>query len=252
MRKVTIVAFSDEATVNSEIGRFTLPINPENISRNHQINLEDTQAPGNQANNANHAASRPEELRLEFTLDNTNTVEGNLLEGTPVGKQVEDFLKLTYKLNGDIRKPNFLKIIWWDDFVFDCQLSNAQVNYTLFLADGTPLRAKISATFRQHVAPNVRVAIEDKATGALTKTQSAAETGARITSVAQKAYADPNSYLQLAKANDLVNFRKALQDTQLVLPAVASAAEEAKKTAEQVRNTASAAQNTANRIGNLF
>lgn len=191
----------------------------------------------------------------------------------PVGEQVDNFLNLTYKLDGDIRKPNFLKILWWDGFAFDCQLTNAQVNYTLFRPDGTPIRAKINASFKQHTSAELRVKLEDKATSVLTQIQKAVDAGERITNVAQKIYADANKFLEIAKANDMVNFRKPLQDILLTLPGIneatakvqgviqkgqdavntaQNAVNTAKITAQKAQNIANSAQNVVSSARNLF
>lgn len=251
LRKIVIIAFGDETLARSELGRFTLPINPESYTRKHQIHLENSQNPGSQSNNARHGSTPVEDLRLEFIFDNTNTIEGNLLNGTAVSKQVDDFLKLTYKMNGAIRKPNFLKIIWANDFVFDCQLAEASVNYILFKPDGTPLRAKISATFKEHKAPAIRVEEEGKVNEVNSAVASLEQNGERIANITQKAYNATNSVLQVAKANDLVNFRKTLNEaTQLVLPAVQNAQNALQSGVAQAQNAANQARNAAQNAAN--
>ncbi|WP_421795246.1 hypothetical protein [Haliscomenobacter sp.] len=251
LRKIVLIAFGDETLARSELGRFTIPINPESYTRKHQIHLENSQNPGSQSNNARHGSTPVEELRLEFIFDNTNTIEGNLLNGTEVSKQVEDFLKLTYKLNGDIRRPNFLKIIWANDFVFDCQLAEASVNYTLFKPDGTPLRAKISATFKEHKAPFIRVQEEGKVSELGNAVATVSQNGERVANVTQKAYTAANSLLQVAKANDLVNFRKTLNEaSQLVLPAINQAQNALQGGVAQVQNAANQARNAAQNAAN--
>lgn len=250
LQKIIIIGFSDKNVTDKEAGRFVIPINPENISRNHQINLENSASGGSQHNDSKHANTPSEDLRLEFTLDNTGTVEGNILEGTPVGKQVEDFLNLTYKLQGGIRKPNFLKILWWDGFAFDCQLTNAQVTYTLFKPDGTPLRAKINASFKQHTSAELRVAIEGKTSAVFTKVQSVLEAGERITNVAQKAFSDAGKFMEIARANDLVNLRKQLGNAPLALPGLHEAVDQVEGTVQQGQNVVNSAQNAINTAQN--
>lgn len=256
LRKVIIYAFGDENHAGSEIGRFVLPINPESYKRSHQIQLEDTQNPGAQSNNSKHARTTPEEFNLEFMLDGTKTVEGNMMMDVPVSKQVKQFLDLTYKMNGDIRKPNFLKIVWDDDFVFDCQLSKADVNYTLFRPDGSPLRAKVSATFREHKAPKIKVSEEGRVSNTQNRVENALGSGNRLANVVKSA-SSSNKIMDIAKANDMANLRKTLPDNaQLVVPADAgvnkpfedgvkmaqSAANEARNVAQNASNAARSAQ----------
>jgi Contractile injection system tube protein len=257
LRKIVIYAFSDETQTTSEIGRFVLPLNPESYKRSHQITLENSQNPGSQSNNGRHANTPVEELSLEFTLDNTNTIEGNLLNGVEVSKQVGDFLNLTYKLNGDVRRPNFLKIAWADDFVFDCQLSKADINYTLFRPDGSPLRAKVAATFKEHKAPQIRVSEEGRVSNTQARVENVLQAGNRLVNVVEKAYSGNNNLLEVAKANNVVNLRKPLDDLKkslgdapLALPATGPAADVLQRGVEQARGAASAARNAAQDAAN--
>jgi Contractile injection system tube protein len=244
MKKITIQAHKNPKMTDSPLAFFELPINPENMTRTFKIQRDESQAPGTQKNDAKFKKTENEELKFDFILDATNTVEGYLYEAKSISKQLDKFLEVVYKMNGDKREPNVLKIIWGAEFVFECQMSSLNVTYSLFDPTGLPLRAKLSVSFNSYMESEKRVILEDKKLGTLTTVQNLV-TKPKLGNIAHDVYSDANVYLQIAKANNMVNFRSLKDAVNLVLPPV-------QKTIEQVSNTVNNATSTANNINNTL
>lgn len=185
---------------------FTIPVNPESYSQNYKIELKEKPTGGNQGSAPEYKFTSPEELKLDFTLDNTGTIEGNVYDGTPVPRQVEKLLETVYKMKGEAHRPAFLKIQWGSFFSFDCVLSGLDINYVLFKPDGEPLRARVSATFKQYVEPQLRNRVQNKNSPDLTRVIRIAD-GDTLANLSYKSYGDPKYYPQVAFSNNLMSIR---------------------------------------------
>ncbi|MEL6675720.1 MAG: hypothetical protein AAFR61_26165, partial [Bacteroidota bacterium] len=159
--KACIIAYGDKDFRNSIGKPFFIPINPETYSESYKVEYNQEGGHGNQGTDSRLKRTAPEELKLDFTFDGTNTVEGYALPDMSVQDQIAAYKKVVYDFNGDLHRPNFLKV-FWGELKFPCILTNMSINYTLFDRQGKPLRAKLSSTFLHYIAPDERVAREGK------------------------------------------------------------------------------------------
>ena len=221
--KVILRAFDDEKLLHKtkDVPPFTLPINPENMTRTFKIERDNAQAPGNQHTTSKHGRTKNEELKFDFILDGTKTIDTYLLEYAEISvpKQIEAFLKVTYALNGEKRKPNFVKIIWGEEFLFDCVLTSLNITYTLFNADGLVLRAKMSVSFDMFVSAEKRVLEEDKTSEDMTKQINLLKEESFL-NLFQGLETDPTIYLKVAKSNNMINFRDKLTISSIIIPPI--------------------------------
>lgn len=230
LTKVQIRAFEDKS-YQKQIGQFELPINPEQLSQSFKIEYDQQQAKGSQGNDPKFKYTQPEELKLEFIFDGTGVIPVNQQSpqaGQPrqfhkdVVGQVQAFLNLAYVMNSKTHKPNFLRIVWGgfpfgNKDGFNCILKDLQISYTLFDRDGTPLRAKLSSTFVDYVEQQRRVRQEGKNSPDVTHIRKV-KGGDRLPLMTYEIYGDSSYYLQVARANGLVNFRRVSTNTNLRFP----------------------------------
>lgn len=211
--KIRVEAYANKRLEGSPTGTFDLPINPDAYTQTFKVETERRTGHGNQHTDPRYIATPPEELRLDFYFDGTQTAEGYAQTGS-VREQIDRFKGLVYTMNGSIHRPNFLKVCWGRDLTFPCLLKNLDVNYTLFNADGSPLRAKLTATFLNFQAAEERQRRERKQSPDLTR-QHRTVAGDRLDVLTYEHYNDPTYVLQVAKANRLTTFR-ALPANQLL------------------------------------
>ncbi|WP_020598755.1 CIS tube protein [Spirosoma panaciterrae] len=217
LEKVMIQAYEDRDMQKKATERpFALPINPETYSQSYKVENESRVGSGNQGTNPNYVATLPEELKLDFFFDGTNTVEGYAQSGN-VREQIQSFLTVVYRMDGKKHRPNFLQIIWGKDTTFFCVLKNLDINYTLFQPNGTPLRAKLSAVFTEYKSPEYRVRTENKQSPDLTHRRQVTK-GDRLDLMTYRIYEDSQYVLQIAKANRLTTFRQLKPGQTLLFP----------------------------------
>lgn len=218
VEKIVIRPFLNPKQDKSAGGDFVIPINPESYAQSYKVEAKDKSTGGNQGSAPEYKFTAPEQLKLDFMLDNTGTIEGNTLNGTEVREQVDKLLNTVYRMQGEAHKPAILKI-QWGLFTFDCILATLDINYVLFKPNGEPLRAKVSASFTQYVEPKKRVAKEDKHSPDLFRSVKVAD-GDTLPLLCYKNYADPSYYMQVAYYNELVSVRTLRTDEELAFPPI--------------------------------
>ena len=214
VQKIVIQAYTDNR-FNKELKdlSFTVPINPEQLGQKFEIKHDQSTAAGNQGTSGKYSFTLPEELKLDFVLDNTNTITGNVHQGRPVADQVNELLKVVYVVHGPTHQPNFLKIGWNENPIFgihratfECRLKSLEINYVLFNREGVPLRAKVSSVFTAYIEDEKRVKQEDNQSPDLTHSITAAPSD-RLWLMTQEIYNDPKYVTQVAQFNALDTFR---------------------------------------------
>lgn len=226
IEKVRIYAYSDkkmQTPLDVEFSPFYLPINPENYSQNLRIESNNERGHGNQGTDPRYNSTTPEELRLEFIFDGTETVENyyyNDAKDHSVKRQLALFLAAVYHMDGEKHRPNFLKIHWGTYLQFPCTLSSLDIAYQLFEKNGDPLRAKITANFQKYVSDDERVAEERRNSPDLTHFRTL-KAGDRLDLMTHRIYNDTSYLLQVARANKLASFRNLQPGLEVYFPPIA-------------------------------
>lgn len=219
--KVLIHAYEDEDFQQKSSltpNPISLPINPESFTQNFKVALNQQQGQGNQGTNPDYKGTKPEELKLDFVFDGTETVDGYRYNSDDhsVKNQLEIFMNTVYNMNGEIHRPHFLQV-QWGDFMFPCILSNLDLNYTLFKPNGDPLRIKVSATFLNYVAQKERNARERRRSPDLTHVRQV-KAGDRLDLMTHKIYKKSTYVTQIAWVNGLTSFRTLDAGSELTFP----------------------------------
>ena len=204
--KMVIHSFSDKDYKNELTQNlFTVPINPESFTRNYKIDLDTRAGHGQPGTQPGYKASPPDDLKIEFILDGTGTLQGypTQYSGMSVHDQLDLFLTCCYKFNPDTHRPPFTMVVWGADINFKGLLSNVDLNYTLFLPNGDPLRVKVNATFKKSETDQQRAKANSPD---LTKARQV-QLGDRLDNLTYSHYNDPSYFLQVGRANNLVTVR---------------------------------------------
>jgi hypothetical protein len=223
LRKLVIKSFANRDFTGEDPARqFATPINPESFSQTFKVNVDARTSHGNHGSEAKYTSTAPEQLRLEFILDGTKTMEGyggdnKEYINKPVHDQLADLKKCVYDMDGNIHRPRFLIVHWGSEIDFRCVLSNLELNFTLFKPDGKPLRVKVNATFLAHKSREELEAEAKKRSPDLTH-QRTVKQGDRLDLMTFGIYNDPKYFLQVGKVNALTTIRKINPGNELFFP----------------------------------
>ncbi|MBK7214290.1 MAG: hypothetical protein IPH88_13530 [Bacteroidales bacterium] len=212
LEKLSIRAFTQADYSGSSIGEFVAYVNPNEITFSYEMEYDSSQGSGTTNSRMEFKKVKPGDLTLNFFIDGTGA-NGKKAEVQDV---FEQFQTVT-GYNGDIHRPNYLMIVWGKLPVRRCILKNASIAYKMFRPDGSPLRATITATFTDNSDDTSRVAEAQDQSPDLTHMRML-KAGQSLPELCQEIYGDPSYYLEVAKANDIDDFRNPVAGSRIFFP----------------------------------
>jgi len=213
LEKLQVRAYAKpDYALSSLVGTFDAYVNPNELTIAYEMEYDSAQGSGTTGSRMDFKKVKPGDLSLVFFLDGTGA-NGVKID---VQTQIEKFQTIT-GYNGDIHRPNYLLVAWGTIQVKRCVLKSASIAYKLFKADGTPLRAAISATFVDAVQDQTRVALAQDSSPDLTHVR-VLRAGETLASLCQQMYGDATLYLKVARANQLDSVRRVPAGTRVRFP----------------------------------
>jgi hypothetical protein len=205
---------------------YTPMYNPTSFFVTHEVQRDKKNKPVVSDFSKKFVSMKPRTLDLELLFDGTGaspsiaTGAGNAIavnKGiSDVDKQIETFLTLAYTINGDSHEPNYIMVAW-GTFIMTGVLKSAKVTYTMFAADGTPLRAKMNITINEQVNSGLLTKLLKLLSPDLSKAIVVKE-GDTLPLMCFKEYGDSSLYVKVAEVNGLKNYRKLKQGMELLFP----------------------------------
>lgn len=212
LEKLLIKAYEQADYSGSVVGEFSAYVNPNEITLAYEMEYDSAQGSGTTNSRMNFKKVKPGDMSLTLLIDGTGA-NGTLIE---VQERVEQFQTVT-GYNGNIHRPNYLKIMWGTLQIKRCVLKSASIAYKLFKPDGVPLRAVITANFTDNSDDQTRVALTRDESPDLTHVR-IAKAGDSLPGLCFQIYGNPSYYLEVARANQLDSFRQLVPGTKLFFP----------------------------------
>lgn len=211
--KFTAYKAIDFSEKNTEAGEYEVMFNPASISVKLQVDREESQGNGSTTSEMRFKMIKPQDYQFEFIIDGTGAVTA---EKKSIPDEAERFLKVVYTYNGSTHAPNYV-MVRYGAVLLKTVMKTVDVNYTLFKADGTPLRAKVTITMTSCVDQELSEMINSKSSPDLTHKRTVKQTE-RLISMSYGIYDSNNYYLDVAKINGLNSFRKVAAGTDVFFP----------------------------------
>jgi hypothetical protein len=132
--------------------------------------------------------------------------------------EIQKFNRLVYEYAGELHRPRQVLLVW-GTLVFPCVLTAVNYRFTLFKPDGTPLRAVANCSFREAVPDAQRVRAENPSSSDLTHLREVRE-GDNLPLLTYRIYGNAELYLEVARVNKLINFRRLRVGSRVAFPPV--------------------------------
>lgn len=211
---------------------YTVQVNPSSYSLNHLMHYSYNRGQGFSKGDAVFDASDPVELQFEFLFDGTGVVpKPSTLGDIPlvgaiasalspdkpfvVMDEINKFDTLV-NYDGKPHRPRKLLLVW-GSLVFPCVLTSLEYRFTLFNEDGTPLRAVAKCSFCESLPEAEAVRRNNPTSPDLTHMRDVRD-GDTLPLLANDIYGSPSFYLEVARVNKLVNFRRLRSASRLSFP----------------------------------
>ncbi|OGB25274.1 MAG: peptidoglycan-binding protein [Burkholderiales bacterium RIFCSPLOWO2_02_FULL_57_36] len=202
-------------TVDTSLPYFEALINPSGYKHQFSISYNKKKTLGQAGAEPKFNAICPEKLTLpELVLDGTGVVA--LLGMEDVTTLVERLMSVIYAYQGEKHEPNYVRFLW-GSLIFFGRVESIAIDYTLFKPSGEPLRAKVQLgvvgwmsteeiTLRSNrSSPDLSHIVEVKA-------------GDSLPLLCNRIYKNSSYYLEVARVNNLTNFRDLKPGLKLRFP----------------------------------
>jgi hypothetical protein len=188
---------------------FDVLFNPNQYSLDKANQIAEIGVPGLEAPILQYVHGNTRSLSMELFFD---TYE----EQTAVTAYTDKVYALL-NINPDTHAPPICRIAW-GKFQFRGVLDHVAGRFTLFLADGTPVRATLNVTFKEYI--DVKVLVREQPTQSADHRKArTVKRGDRIDTIAAQEYGDPRKWRQIAEANELDDVLHLEPGSTLAIPA---------------------------------
>lgn len=198
-------------------GNITAFVDHSSISIKDEIVYTQNDAAGQASPSLVFSKMGPRTFSAKLIFDTTGLLSGTAPSSvTSVNSEVEDFKTLCLDYNGTVHRPNFLWLFWGTDD-FQGVLTDLQVEYKMYSAQGYPLRAEVTITVKDTVDPEVAATEAEAESPDMTHTRKVNKSSS-LSEMSYQIYGDPGYYLSVARANDLDQFRQLKPGTFIDFP----------------------------------
>lgn len=233
--KLTIIPFSKgkEGILGPPAGPpFIAQLNPETYTDAVEYDwATDEKKPGSLAGEAKFNFIKAKKFAFELLLDDTGASPQPMGLGfssvpppavPPTGLSVVaqlELFKRTVGFRNETHSPNYLLLVW-GRLIAMTAIESYSVAYKMFAPSGLPIRANLSATFREHVPNNLQAAMQNLASPDVEHGH--VMTGAdHLSRVVHDVYRSSRHVMDVARANGLDTIRKVQVGRAVYLPPLA-------------------------------
>jgi nucleoid-associated protein YgaU len=201
-------------SVDSSRPVFEAMINPAGYEHGFTIRYTKNEAFGASGSEAKFNAAQAEKLTLKaLVLDGTGAVPGVT---TPVKQQVELLRNTVYTYVGVKHEAPIVQLVW-GSLIFYGRVESLKFDYTLFMPNGDPLRAKVSMGLVEYSSAPEITKSSKKSSPDLTHLVMV-RAGDTLPLLCERIYRNPAYYLEVARINGLTAFRQLQPGTSLRFP----------------------------------
>ncbi len=216
-KKLTISPCTVDAagniSVDSSKSKFEVMLNPSNYSHGLKIGYDKKKTQGQTGNELKFSAVEPEKVNFDIIIDGTGVVN---LTSPDVKTQVQSLRDVVYTYDGSQHEPNHIRLLW-GSLIFFGRLESLSLDYTLFKPSGEPLRAKVKLAFAGAMSKEEEGLKANRSSPDLSHIVEV-KAGDTLPLLCYRIYKNSAYYADVARANNLVHFRKIKPGTKLHFP----------------------------------
>ena len=215
--KISTCSIDSSGNIKVDEGNsFQFMLNPSEYDHSYEIGYNKKEAIGQSGSDAKFSGVKPEKLRFKALIDASGAVGHADASPDDVKVQIKALKDVVYKYDGDKHEPSYLQVLWGSQ-IFYGRLEDMSVENKLFKPSGEPVRAEIELKFTGFMSkeeealranrssPDMSHLIEIKA-------------GDTLPLLCYRVYRDSSYYLEVAKINNMTDFRDIKPGSKLHFP----------------------------------
>ena len=218
--RMTMVRYnvSDSGTTSLDTSiAFTVLLNPADVKHTRGIVYDKKKAQGQPAIDPKFSAADVETLSFALVIDGTGVVPLPAGEARlDVKTQLDKLNKVVYQYDGNQHEPGRVRLLW-GTLIFFGRMQNMSTHYTLFKPSGAPLRAKVDLSFVGSMSKRETELVSNLSSPDLTHLVEVRD-GDTLPLLCNRIYGDPGYYLDVARFNQLTDFRDLKAGRKLHFP----------------------------------
>lgn len=191
---------------------FEVMLNPASYNSKYSISYNDNEAQGQSASNLKFNVIKPQDFSFDIIFDGTGVVD----QSAPAVKDQIRGLRDIFVYSGDEHQPPVTRVLW-GTMIFFGYLTSMSVDYTLFKPSGEPLRAKVTLSFKGFMSQEEESLRADRRSADLTHVVEM-RAGDTLPLMCERIYKDSGYYTQVARLNNIINFRDIKPGIRLFFP----------------------------------
>jgi len=216
LTKLTLTACNPDESPASGVAPFSVMVNPETMTTTQKLNYTNSWFFNGLKRFGGYGDESFEVPKI--ILDATGAIPKCEWPGKTnnVPEMIAALKKVVSDYIGSEHEPPIVKI-QWGQFLQYARLDSMNIEYKLFNRSGTPVRAVVSLKFNHYMTVRELLAKLNKQSPDLTHLVEV-KVGDTLPLMCARVYKDSSLYLQVAKTNNLTNFRSLKPGTQLYFP----------------------------------
>ena len=190
----------------------TIPVefNPTEYTLDKSLNYGDQSLLGLTSPITQFVSGSAETLSMELFFD---TYEA----GTDVRTEYTNRIDALLTRKGGRTSPPICNFVWGTTLTFTAVLQSARKQFTMFLDNGTPVRARVNVTFKEFKPPE-RQKLETKGKTTTNTKVRLVKQGDTLSQIAGEEYKDPKKWRVIADANGITDPRTLQAGSQITIP----------------------------------
>lgn len=195
---------------------FTFMLNPSEYDHSFAIGYNKKGAIGQSGSDAKFAGAQPEKLKFTTLIDGTGVVSGTDANVSDVKTQIKDLKDIVYKYDGDKHEPSHVRVLWGSQIFFG-RLESMAVDNTMFKPSGEPLRAKVQLSLTGFMSKEEEALRANRSSPDMSHLVEV-NAGDTLPSLCHRIYKDNSYYLEVARINNITDFRDIKPGIKLLFP----------------------------------
>jgi nucleoid-associated protein YgaU len=194
--------------------------NPSKLSITRSVNWQNQQAAKRDNPEMQFTGSEPATLTIDLLFDTYDTPGPESSKDSVRRQYTHKLVRLTtVEDHGKQHRPPVCRLQWGSQTpLFEGVLQQLQIQYTMFTAGGTPVRATATCTFKQWVSNSQDMKNQTLESSDVAKMW-VVKRGDSLAMIAAAEYGDPRVWRIIADANGIDNPLGLTPGTRLLLPA---------------------------------